>query len=147
MHEPIALTAQQACVLEWYRGQNLLAGVTHPMVRHLKQLTRAFLQGPWAHEAFAAGWTDRELFGLPLDFDVATPGLVPLMALGLLRPVILGIDAEAATVLGSYGWHGEDSIIRVPRCDALVSVLWWRHPVWTYPAFTVPVRNLGLNGS
>lgn len=81
-------------IATWLRALDNLPDPTEVDEQKLLPASKKFALSVWAHPALAAGWTDAELFALPV-------GLIPQMALRNLH--LLDIDESGATLMTGRG--------------------------------------------
>jgi len=124
-----------ACKADWAKARHRYDDARvlgDEFILNIFNTTNSFLRSRHAHEAFRAGWTAEELFGVTLEKPFRV-GLICAAVNATLA--IVGFD-------GPWAWVNAPSIAGEDAVDALYhyirtdfqyrdSVPWWRHPSYT----------------
>jgi hypothetical protein len=145
MDESQKRTSIQSCLTDWWQEQTYVAG--YPICRALSRLTNSFFEGPWAETAFRSGWSAEDIFGMSMEptgladrdefSEGMVAGLIPMMAVGALSPVILGIQGDLARVMlppGPAAQLGHSCVVIDRAFLGGRRVVWWRHSLWACKA-------------
>lgn len=127
-----ATAAYAGCKADWRRARGAYAHTRQrgdDLLFELFDATNRFFRGADAREAFRAGWTAEELFGITLEKPRRFGAICAAVYANL---DIMGFDGPWVwtSMPPIHGEHDEYSIQRRIRTDFrfIRAVPWWRHP-------------------